>query len=81
MINACSLIFLTTTSVIFLFPPALPVDGATMNYVCVVIGVVGIMSAVVWLMDGRKHFVGPTELAERLEVGRRSSEDVGVPGS
>ncbi|WOO84842.1 Choline transport protein [Vanrija pseudolonga] len=81
IINACSLIFLTTTSVIFLFPPALPVDGATMNYVCVVIGVVGIMSAVVWLMDGRKHFVGPTELAERLEVGRRSSEDVGVPGS
>jgi amino acid transporter len=69
-INAFALAFVLLTSVCFVFPPALPVSGPTMNYAVVVLGVVLIMCAVTWLIDGRKNFSGPTHLEERLLAAR-----------
>lgn len=42
-----------------------------MNYVVVVLAFVWIMWACTWFIDGRKHFAGPSDMEERLEVAAR----------
>lgn len=61
------------TSVIFVFPPAIPVtSGSSMNYAIVAFAVVLIMCGVTWLVDGRKNFTGPRDLEERLQMGKNA---------
>ncbi|TXT08722.1 hypothetical protein VHUM_02850 [Vanrija humicola] len=71
-VSAISLAFLALTSVCFLFPPARPVTGSTMNYAIVVFGVVLLMSGVTWLVDGRKNFHGPGDLEDRLAAAKEA---------
>lgn len=56
--NVVGLAFTAVTTVFFLFPPALPVTGNSMNYSVVVVGIVGIVSTVTWF-SGSKNFKGP----------------------
>lgn len=62
--NIVGLAYTILTTVLFLFPPALPVDGVTMNYCVVAFAVVILISAIQWVVDGRKSFVGP-----RITIG------------
>lgn len=57
--NIIGLAYTIVTSVLFLFPPALPVTGSTMNYCIVAFGVIITISMVQWIVDGRKNFTGP----------------------
>ncbi|TXT13498.1 hypothetical protein VHUM_00865 [Vanrija humicola] len=68
--NIFGLVFTTVTTVFFLFPPAIPVTGSSMNYASAVFGLVGIISAITWFLQGRKDFIGPRDLGALLELAR-----------
>ncbi|GJN71254.1 hypothetical protein PLICBS_005317 [Purpureocillium lilacinum] len=54
-----SLAYISLTTVLFLFPPGLPVTGTNMNYCVVAFAIIVIISVVQWIVDGRKNFTGP----------------------
>ncbi|KAJ5885011.1 hypothetical protein N7495_009521 [Penicillium taxi] len=60
IINIISLVYIVLTTVLFLFPPDLPVTGSNMNYCVVVLAIVVIISSLTWVFDGRKNYSGPT---------------------
>ncbi|KAE8351328.1 amino acid/polyamine transporter I [Aspergillus coremiiformis] len=57
--NLISLVYITITTVLFLFPPALPATGSSMNYCVAAFGIILIISTFQWAIDGRKNFIGP----------------------
>lgn len=57
--NVIGLIYTIVTTVLFLFPPAIPVSGSTMNYCVVAFAIILVISTVQWIVDGRKNFEGP----------------------
>lgn len=57
--NIIGLTYTIVTTVLFLFPPALPVSGSTMNYCVVAFAIILVISTVQWIVDGRKNFEGP----------------------
>lgn len=59
--------YVIITSVLFVFPPELPVTGTNMNYCIVVFAIVIIISGITWILDGRKNYRGP-KIDEGLEV-------------
>ena len=59
------------TTVLFVFPPGLPVTGNSMNYCIVAFAIIIIISAVQWIVDGRKNYTGP-----QLDVGATSNGEV-----
>ncbi|CAM1509814.1 Fc.00g001490.m01.CDS01 [Cosmosporella sp. VM-42] len=71
--NIIGLAYTIVTSVLFLFPPALPVDGTTMNYCIVAFAIIIIISGVQWIVDGRKNYEGP-----RITIGENvyAADDV-----
>lgn len=58
--NLLGLVYVIVTTVLFLFPPALPVTAEDMNYCIVAFGIVLIISTITWFADGRKNYTGPT---------------------
>ena len=69
-VNVVGLGYTILTTVLFLFPPALPVDGVTMNYCVAAFAVVILISAIQWVVDGRKNYVGP-----RVTIGMDGHDD------
>lgn len=61
-VNAFAIAFNVFTAVFFFFPPELPVDAASMNYVAAVEGVIIIVAALTWALQGRKTFEGPLDI-------------------
>ena len=57
--NAVGLIYIIVTTVLFFFPPDLPVDSNNMNYCIVVFGIWMLICAIWWIVDGRKNYTGP----------------------
>ena len=57
--NIIGLVYTIVTTILFLFPPALPVDGTTMNYCIVAFAIIMAISLLQWIVDGRKNFNGP----------------------
>lgn len=57
--NILGLAYILLTSVLFVFPPDLPVTGSNMNYCVAVLAIVFIISMTQWIIDGRKNFTGP----------------------
>ncbi|GIC86734.1 GABA permease GabA [Aspergillus udagawae] len=57
--NAISLVYIAVTTVLFLFPPELPVSGSNMNYCVAAFGIIIVISTIQWFVDGRKNFTGP----------------------
>lgn len=47
------------TTVLFVFPPELPVTPNNMNYCIVAFGVMLLIAGTTWIFDGRKHYEGP----------------------
>ncbi|TXT10530.1 hypothetical protein VHUM_02035 [Vanrija humicola] len=68
VINVIALAMLVLTTVIFTFPPAIPVNGESMNYVVVVLGVAIILCLGTWFVDGRKNYHGPRDIEARLAM-------------
>ena len=76
--NAIGLVYTIVTTVLFLFPPAIPVtNGLEMNYCIVAFAIVIIISAVQWIVDGRKNYEGP-RITISDENRRASIEKVGT---
>ncbi|PTU17604.1 hypothetical protein P175DRAFT_0512316 [Aspergillus ochraceoroseus IBT 24754] len=57
--NIIALSYISLTTVLFLFPPGIPVTGSSMNYCVAAFGIIFIVSALQWVFDGRKNFTGP----------------------
>lgn len=53
------MLYTILTTVLFVFPPALPVTGNSMNYCIVAFAIVIVISAIQWIVDGRKNYKGP----------------------
>ncbi|KXT12562.1 hypothetical protein AC579_2094 [Pseudocercospora musae] len=58
-VNVMGIAFVIVTTVLFVFPPELPVTGNNMNYCIVVFAIVFIISMIQWFVDGRKNYTGP----------------------
>ena len=57
--NLLGIAYVILTTVLFVFPPALPVTGSSMNYCIVAFAIVLIISIIQWFVDGRKNYTGP----------------------
>ena len=60
--NLLGVSYVLLTTVLFVFPPGLPVTGSSMNYCIVAFGIVLMISMIQWFVDGRKNFTGPKVL-------------------
>ena len=62
--NLLGIAYVIVTTILFLFPPELPVDASNMNYCIVAFFIVLCISVVQWFVDGAKNYKGPqVELA------------------
>jgi choline transport protein len=58
IVNWVSVLFVLVTSIFYCFPPAIPVDASTMNYVIVVIGLFILFLTILWFFK-RHSYSGP----------------------
>lgn len=74
-INLLGVAFVIVTTVLFVFPPDLPVSGSNMNYCVVAFAVVFIISMIQWFVDGRKNYTGPkVHFEDHVLIATRSPE-------
>ncbi|KAL0937196.1 choline transport protein (amino acid permease) [Colletotrichum truncatum] len=74
--NWVAVLFVLVTSVFFCFPPAIPIDISTMNYVTAVIGIFIVYATVLWTVK-RKTYNGPKFdliLGEELPVNNPNNQ-------
>lgn len=71
--NIAGVLWTIFTTVLFVFPPELPVTGSNMNYCIVAFAIILVISLTQWIVDGRKHYVGP-----RIDVDALVSGQVGT---
>ncbi|ERF68962.1 hypothetical protein EPUS_08196 [Endocarpon pusillum Z07020] len=64
LLNLLGIAYTLVTTVLFVFPPGLPVNGSNMNYCVVVFAIIVGVSLVQWWVDGRENYKGP-----RVEEG------------
>ncbi|RMY19953.1 hypothetical protein D0867_04351 [Hortaea werneckii] len=67
VVNTVAVLFIMTFTVIFCFPFALPVDAASMNYTCLIVGGLTIFIAAHWAFI-RKSYVGPQYVPLEAEM-------------
>lgn len=80
--NLLSIAYITITTVLFVFPPTLPVTGSNMNYCIVVFTIVLAVSTFQWLVDGRKNYNGPKiELEGTVLTAVESVRGTGGPAA
>ncbi|KAL2829759.1 amino acid/polyamine transporter I [Aspergillus cavernicola] len=76
IVNLIALAYISLTTVLFLFPPDLPVTGSNMNYCVAAFGIVFIVSGFQWIVDGRKNFTGPRVAEEVMVVVEGSAPSI-----
>lgn len=59
------------TTVLFIFPPAIPVKSSSMNYCIVAFGVMFLIAGGTWVLGGRSHYQGP-----QIELQREAIDGV-----
>ncbi|KAI8932971.1 hypothetical protein NX059_010439 [Plenodomus lindquistii] len=81
MANLIGIAYTIVTTVLFLFPPELPVTTSNMNYCVVAFGIILFISTIQWFVDGRKNFTGPrSEMGlEVLEAMKTNDPDMAEP--
>ncbi|PHH89910.1 hypothetical protein CDD83_4973 [Cordyceps sp. RAO-2017] len=57
--NIVGILWTILTTVLFVFPPRLPVTASNMNYCIVAFGVILLIAGLTWIFDGRKNYKGP----------------------
>jgi len=67
--NIIGIVYVIITTVLFVFPPDLPVTGTNMNYCIVAFAIVIIIATIQWFVDGRKNFHGPQINLDLLKDG------------
>jgi len=67
--NLLGIVYVIVTTVLFLFPPDLPVTGNNMNYCVVAFFIILVISTVQWFVDGRKNYSGPKIDLDALQAG------------
>ena len=60
--NIIGLAFVVLTTVLFLFPPDLPVTGTNMNYTICAFAVVFVVAVVYWFTGARRRYIGPQDM-------------------
>ncbi|KAL9106305.1 MAG: hypothetical protein Q9227_008640 [Pyrenula ochraceoflavens] len=73
--NIIGVVYVIVTTVLFVFPPELPVNGSNMNYCVVVFAIILIIAATQWVIDGRKNYTGPNVDLDAMGNG----EVMGMP--
>lgn len=58
------------TTVLFVFPPRVPVTPGNMNYCIVAFGIILLIAVLNWVLDGRKHYRGPKLDVQGLLEGK-----------
>ena len=81
--NILGVIYVTITTILFLFPPNLPTNAESMNYCIVAFGIWLVIAGTQWILNGRKNYTGPTvdiderrlsvAVAEERNGGRKPS--------
>ncbi|WRT67526.1 uncharacterized protein IL334_004498 [Kwoniella shivajii] len=61
--NLITVFFVTQSTVIYCFPPALPVTAASMSYVVVFVGGFAVLMTALWFLWARRRYVAPSEEA------------------
>lgn len=75
--NLLGVAYVILTTVLFVFPPELPVTGSSMNYCVVAFAIVLIISMIQWFVDGRKNYKGPkVELDDQVLTAVNSPVNV-----
>ncbi|KIW96544.1 uncharacterized protein Z519_01935 [Cladophialophora bantiana CBS 173.52] len=67
--NLIGIAYVILTTVLFMFPPVLPVTGSNMNYCVAAFAIVLMVSTIQWFVDGRKNYVGPQIDLGALKAG------------
>lgn len=57
--NIIGLVYIIVTTILFFFPPDLPVNANNMNYCIVAFGIWMFICAVWWFVSGKKNYTGP----------------------
>ncbi|KAK6428492.1 hypothetical protein LTR95_015364 [Oleoguttula sp. CCFEE 5521] len=79
--NLLGIAFVIVTTVLFVFPPDLPVTGSSMNYCIVAFLIVLIISMIQWFVDGRKNYTGPKlDLVDTVLTAAHTREDARFGG-
>lgn len=74
--NILGIIYVILTTVLFVFPPAIPVTGSSMNYCIVVFFIVVMISLIQWMIDGRKNYRGPKiDMQEIILTAEMTNDD------
>lgn len=71
-LNLVGFLFLAFATVTFNFPSIAPVNKDNMNYTSAAVGLIGLVSLLTWIFDGRKNFTGPQN---GVVVHAREAED------
>jgi choline transport protein len=80
--NLLGVAYVIVTTVLFVFPPELPVTGSNMNYCVVAFAVVLLISVAQWFIDGRKNYRGPrVEVDDHVLVAAPTLDGPPLPGS
>jgi len=67
--NLIGIAYAMLTTVLFMFPPVMPVTGNNMNYCVAAFAIVLIISVIQWFVDGRKNYTGPQIDVDALQGG------------
>ena len=70
VLNIIGVLWTVLTTVLFVFPPELPVTGKNMNYSIVAFGVILLIALIQWIVDGRKNYTGPKVDLEAIKSGQ-----------
>ncbi|GJD01372.1 amino acid permease [Colletotrichum higginsianum] len=77
VVNWTSVLFVLVTSIFFCFPPAIPVNVSTMNYVTAVVGIFVVYAISLWFVK-KKSYNGPKFeliLGEELPVANPITQE------
>ncbi|KAJ7101546.1 amino acid transporter [Mycena belliarum] len=73
-INFASFLFTIFICVLFVLPTAHPVTELSMNYAVVAVGGVMLLVLLMWVLWGRRRFVGPVLTSQEVEPPREEHE-------
>ncbi|KAI0021752.1 amino acid/polyamine transporter I [Xylariomycetidae sp. FL0641] len=74
-LNIVGVLWTILTTVLFVFPPELPVTPDNMNYCVAAFGVILLIAGTTWIFDGRKHYTGPHVDVDGLLHGKVEGMD------
>ena len=78
--NLLGVAYVILTTVLFVFPPALPVTGSSMNYCIVAFAIVLIISVIQWFVDGKKNYTGPQVDLQDLVLTAEQTNELAAKG-